>query len=326
MELYRIPLTANNKHIFKEKKVLTDTHYSCDCTYRIRTYDNKYGYTYYIDQEKIPLVPDWFTVRMNIGEDNYKLFNEVKKLAEGDLFTRSSLDYAFRKYPAIRSLVGIGNEFINGIMGLEVGQTIERRYICYASAFWPDEYEAKTHDFRMLVNNLMTELESGVTINFDDLEVNETLKNCIETIGNSSQKMPKWAKVALTVGGIICIKAIIKDAMNDSLDNLFGDSGNDFDGGDYDSEDVGSDNIDTEDPGSYSEIAFMGNKTVGDDLYIEKDTITLTPAGGGLGEKEVTVYIKSGTNTQYIFDGSIPKKIQGVSQVTINGIRYVIRK
>lgn len=102
--------------------------------------------------------------------------------------------------------------------------------------------------------------------------------------------------------------------------------------------DVDIDNVDwnaTEDPildnesisveeNSYN-VSFGANRKIGDDVYLDKGTITLERAGGGLGDKDVTVYVKSGTNTKYIIDGNTPKKIQGVAQVVIDGIKYLIK-
>lgn len=77
--------------------------------------------------------------------------------------------------------------------------------------------------------------------------------------------------------------------------------------------------------GNSYNVSFGANRTIGDDIYLDNGTITLERAGGGLGDKEVTVYVKSGTNTKYIIDGNTPKKIQGVTQVAIDGIKYLVK-
>ena len=70
--------------------------------------------------------------------------------------------------------------------------------------------------------------------------------------------------------------------------------------------------------------SFMGNKHIGNDIYLDKNqTITLDRAGGG-GSDRFDVYVKSGTNSQYILAKGIPVKLTG-SILNINGIRYVLR-
>lgn len=72
-------------------------------------------------------------------------------------------------------------------------------------------------------------------------------------------------------------------------------------------------------------VSFGANKTINGDLYLDTGrTITLEPAGGGLKEKVVDVFVKSGTNTEYILDGNTPRKIDGVTQVWYDGVKYKV--
>lgn len=73
-------------------------------------------------------------------------------------------------------------------------------------------------------------------------------------------------------------------------------------------------------------VSFGANKTIGDTVYLDKGhTITLEPAGGGLGKETPEVYVKSGTNTRYILDGDLPRKIDGFTQVAYHGRKWIIK-
>ena len=111
------------------------------------------------------------------------------------------------------------------------------------------------------------------------------------------------------------------DFDNSILDSDMSDL-NDISGGeDYNVDDyVLNQSLDS----SYN-VSFGANKTINGDLYLDTGrTITLEPAGGGLKEKVVDVFVKSGTNTEYILDGNTPRKIDGVTQVWYDGLKYKV--
>lgn len=134
------------------------------------------------------------------------------------------------------------------------------------------------------------------------------------------------------------------DDGNFALDSGDGFDGDDFDFSGFDYSDM--DYVDTSDlPVELSDInvdydsqlenmaysygyndnspSFMGNKHIGNDIYLDKNqTIRLDRAGGG-GSDSFDIYVKSGTNSQYILDGNTPIKLTG-RQVKINGIKYVL--
>lgn len=305
-ELYRVPLTSQNKEKFKSGKELLSSDFFGKY-YRIRTYDEKYGYTYYIEQERIPLAPDWFHIELMIGEENFKLFNAVKQFAESEVFTRDSLDYGFRNFPAIRSLVGIGNDLFNGIFkGVDfMDFRMMRRYICYPSAFWPYGYIEKTSEFRRLCNQLLDELESGVKLNINDFKINEELVRIGQSIGKVADKVPSWVYKAIAIGGIICVKVLIKDALNDTLNDM----GNDFDsssvGGDgcnYDSISVGD---------GYTENPSIG-PTEGYNIPFMAQSETLYSQGNG-SQIDVTITKEPNTSNKFCIKLPDGTKIHDVS-------------
>ena len=137
----------------------------------------------------------------------------------------------------------------------------------------------------------------------------------------------------MAVGGVIAIKAIVRDACMDGLNfgndnNSLGGSdfgGSDYDGSDFDGSDYDGSDFDGSDYEQGYNVPFGANRTVGGDTYLDRGTITLERAGGGLGEKDVTVYVKAGTNTRYILDGNTPRRIDGMKFTIYNGIKYIIK-
>lgn len=99
---------------------------------------------------------------------------------------------------------------------------------------------------------------------------------------------------------------------------------------DFDITDIDDVNIDDAGEGdelladSYN-VSFHGNKTIGRDTYIDKGTVTLHKAGGGLGTETVHYYTKAGTNTLYILDGNHPIQITGTgaTQIKYKGINFL---
>lgn len=71
-------------------------------------------------------------------------------------------------------------------------------------------------------------------------------------------------------------------------------------------------------------VSFQGNKTIGNDLYLDKGEKYFKCAGGATGGDDITVYVKSGTNSRYVFNGSTPICIDGKRLVTINGRTYLV--
>ena len=72
----------------------------------------------------------------------------------------------------------------------------------------------------------------------------------------------------------------------------------------------------------YKDLTFNAKQFEG--FYTSKETIILKRAGSNVTDK-FYIYVKAGTNTRYVSDGSCyPVKLSG-AQVTINGIRYVVR-
>ena len=327
--------------------------------YEITIYDRSYAYTLQVEHEKLPLVPDWFMVSAYIGKENIEILKKIGDIASTAPYTRESIQYTFRKYPNISQLVGVWNGLKLGIQGIELFEdSIVKRYICFSSDFLPSGYKEKTSGFIEFVNGILNELEGEIYINTSDLVINTALVGAVNGIRDIWSNTPNWVKTALAVGGVIAIKAIVRDACMDGLnfgnDNNslagsdfggsdydgsdFGGSdfggldfdGSDFDGLDFDGSDFGGSDFDGSDyDGSDYEqgynVSFGANRTVGGDTYLEKGTITLERPGGGLGEKDVTVYVKSGTNTRYILDGNTPRKIDGMKFTVYNGIKYIIK-
>ena len=332
--------------------------------YEITIYDWSYAYTLQVEHEKLPLVPDWFMVSAYIGKENIEILKKIGEIASTAPYTRESIQYTFRKYPNISQLVGVWNELKLGIQGIELFEdSIVKRYICFSSDFLPSGYKEKTSGFIEFVNGILNELEGEIYINTSDLVINTALVGAVNGIRDIWSNTPNWVKTALAVGGVIAIKAIVRDACMDGLN--FGNdnnslAGSDFGGSDYDGSDFGGldfdgsdfdgsdfdgldfngsdfggsdfDGLDFDgsdyDGSDYEQgynVPFGANRTVGGDTYLEKGTITLERAGGGSGDKEVTVYVKSGTNTRYILDGNTPRKIDGIKFTVYNGIKYFIK-
>lgn len=110
--------------------------------------------------------------------------------------------------------------------------------------------------------------------------------------------------------------------LDGSILDIDGDMSN-FDNGSLDSDFDLNDYVLNQSLDSSYNVSFGANKTINGDVYLDTGrTITLEPSGGGLGDKVVDVYVKSGTNTEYIIDGNTPRKIDGVNQVKYNGIKY----
>lgn len=302
--------------------------------YEITIYDWSYAYTLQVEHEKLPLVPDWFAVSAYIGKENIEILKKIGEIASTAPYTRESIQYTFRKYPNISQLVGIWNELKLGIQGIELWEdSIVKRYICFSSDFLPSGYKEKTSGFIEFVNGILNELEGEIYINTSDLVINQALVDAVNGIRDIWSNTPKWVKTALAVGGVIAIKAIVRDACTDGLN--FGNdnnslAGSDFSGSDYDGSDFGGSDYDGSDfDGSDYEqgynVPFGANRTVGGDTYLDRGTITLERAGGGLGDKDVTVYVKAGTNTRYILDGNTPRRIDGMKFTIYNGIKYIIK-
>lgn len=143
-------------------------------------------------------------------------------------------------------------------------------------------------------------------------------------------------KRVIAIGGLFAAKAVLKSIgadLNTSFNFDIPDTNIDFsqiDSFDFDCDfDCDFDYT----PESYANtdgqfnISFGANKTIGDNVYLDKGyTITLEPAGGGLGEEKPTVYVESGTNTRYILDGNTPRKIDGVNQILYHGKKWTIGK
>lgn len=349
LDLFRVPLTPENYSQFNGKKEYLGKNRSDNDFYRIQTRDDKYGYVYYIEQEKIPLLPDYFHVKVNIGGENYSLLNRLRKLLEKDLFTKSSIDATFKAYPTIRSFLGFGNEFKNIITMKDIGRYATQTYVCYSTAFWPKGYKTKTLNFRNLISKLLDELESGVTIDADSLVVNEAVKEFALDVATKAKKVPKWVYAALATGGVICLKALFRDAVGNALDGGVGNFGNDNNVGDiseltsdinFSGEGIGMEDLSggevivDSNPNDYSDpigpsedtynVSFQGNKTVGKDLYLDKGEKYFKCAGGATGGEDITVYVKSGTNSKYVFNGSTPVCIDGKRLVTVNGRTYLV--
>lgn len=140
----------------------------------------------------------------------------------------------------------------------------------------------------------------------------------------STNKYKKRSKLEkyLLIAGILSLKFIVKSVGGDLNIDV-----PDIDVPDVDVPDVEAINT----PEAYANldnqynVNFEANETIGNTVYLDKGyTITLEPAGGGLGEENPKVYVESGTNTRYILDGNIPRKIDGVSQITYKGKKWVI--
>lgn len=310
MELYRVPLTSHNKEQFKRGKELLSSDFFSK-HYRIRTYDERYGYTYYITQERIPLAPDWFYIEVNIGEDNLRLFHEIQELALSDAFTRESLDYAFRKYPAIRSLVGFGNDFINEVFkGMDLRERIQRRYMCYPSAFWPDGYIEKTFEFRQCCNKLLDELGSGVYLNMNDFKINEELIKFGKAVSNAAQKVPSWVYKAIAIGGVICLKVLIKDAVNDVVNGL----GNNNDSVGFGGECVNSENFNGDDfssvVSSYENPSFAPSEGYNVAFMAQRETLESLGSGS---QVNVTITKEPGTSNHFCIELPNGTEIHNVS-------------
>ena len=349
LDLFRVPLTPENYSQFNNKMEYLGKKGSDNDFYRVQTHDDKYGYVYYIEQEQIPMLPDWFTVKLNIGGKNYSLLKKLRTMLEKDLFTKSSIDEAFKAYPTIRSFIGLGNELRNCLTMKEIGRYATQTYVCYSSAFWPQGYIKKTQNFRDLIGRLLDELESGVTIDAGSLVINDAVKDFAKSAIGQAQKVPKWVYNALATGGVVCMKVLFRDAVGNAFDGVVGDIGGDNNVGDVSDLasdfDLGGDNIGMEDlsgddvvadadPGDSSaplgpsddsyNVSFQGNKTVGKDLYLDKGDKYFKCAGGATGGNNITVYVKSGTNSRYVFNGSTPICIDGKHLVTVNGRTYIV--
>ena len=265
------------------------------------SYDNHYQC--YVHLENWPLTKRYFYFTIN--SKICSLLKDIALLTKG--CTNDSIKDFLDKYPNTYRMIKINflddSEFWWG-----------ENYICTSSLCSKHSFIRKAKEYAKIIDNLLIELET-LKLDTSKLIRKEPIRIC------SDAEIPKWLKVAVAVGGVVLIKcAVTAVANNADIDIEIPD----FDGdADVSAIDIESGDICPSDYRDGYNVSFGANKTINGDVYLDTGrTITLEPSGGGLDDKVVDVYVKSGTNVEYIIDGNIPRKIDGVNQVKYNGIKY----
>lgn len=284
--------------------------------------------------------------------------NEIRDLKT--IYTDSSIRDALQNVPSIRSFLFEHNDH-SLYYGLSIGHHENYPELCFIWEYEIENYESSS-DAHGSINDIykrvrfiqlfLQELRS-FRLNTKLLVVDEDKKASLirrakfkSFLKNAAIITAKVAVKAAVVAAAAYVGASIgmPDDGNFALDSGDGFDGDDFDFSGFDYSDM--DYVDTSDlPVELSDInvdydsqldnmaysygyndnspSFMGNKHIGNDIYLDKNqTIRLDRAGGG-GSDSFDIYVKSGTNSQYILDGNTPIKLTG-RQVKINGIKYVL--
>lgn len=294
-----------------------------------------YGISKLIDGEQ----PRFF---IYLGDEVSEILYQVSLLEK--IYNHNDLIIQMQHYPHIAHLTGNSGWYHDSDKYFGEFRQKANHYLKYIvydySVSISNDYEGKffifsgTHPFMTDVvpafvkyaDNLFYELKH-FKLDLGKLRYNESYAKY-----KSSPFNYKLTKV-IAIGGLFAAKAVLK-SIGANLDTSFNfdipdtdidlsqiDSSFDFDF-DFDCTTESYANTD----GQFN-ISFGANKTIGDNVFLDKGyTITLEPAGGGLGEEKPTVYVESGTNTRYILDGNTPRKIDGVSQILYHGKKWTIGK
>lgn len=284
--------------------------------------------------------------------------NEIRDLKT--IYTDSSIQDALQNVPSISSFL-FEHDNSSLFSDLSIGYYENYPELCFIWKYEVDNYEERDsalcakefiYEKVRFIQTFLQELHS-FRLNTKLLVVDEDKKASLIR----RAKFKSFLKNAAIITAKVAVKAAVvaaaayvgtsigmPDDGNFALDSGDSFDGDDFDFSGFDYSDM--DYVDTSDlpvelsdinvdyDSQLSEIAhsygyndnnpsFMGNKHIGNDIYLDQNqTIRLDRAGGG-GSDSFDVYVKSGTNSKYILDGHTPIRLTG-QQVKINGIKYVL--
>ena len=287
-------------------------------------------YVLYQYKHFMPFEKNQWRYTLYLTEAEREVLCEIFKLL-GE-FTTESIKKTLSNYPYLSELF-CGDKSSDDYVGV-VGSYEDDRYYLH-TLVRSNEYSIQEE--KKCISRMLRMLEgirkecSNFSYSPEYLELSEWSKLKMEwelekqkNPQASTNKYKKRSKLEkyLLIAGILSLKFIVKSVGGDLDIDV-----PDIDVPDVDVPDVEAINT----PEAYANldnqynVNFEANETIGNTVYLDKGyTITLEPAGGGLGEENPKVYVESGTNTRYILDGNIPRKIDGVSQITYKGKKWVI--
>ena len=311
--------------------------------YKIISHDDNYGYVFYVRQLCYKIIPDQYEVHLYLGAEYNTLLLRAQEILESGLFTKSSIDFAFRRYPHVKKILRWQEMFTQNFKGaieLNCDGILSKTYNFWTGPFLPFHFFEKTQDLFMLAGAILDELKDGLVINTHELQQNEFLVKAAGTVSNTWKQTPPWLKKALVVGGVFAIRLAVKSIAS-NIDIGGGDGDFDLDI-DTDGDGIPDTSYDSATLIAGSSPAFMlSDSTQGPD---GSDAICLPDSGGyspsfksqhatltSLGgvELDATIDKEPGTANHFsikTIKGTVHNVAGGTNTVTINGIKYKLPK